>query len=586
MKKIILSAVSVAVLSLATSCRLDEVPVSTATKEAVFTSESGMELYTNSFYGILPNTDTGVFQIDDDSDLVARNGVSTYLTPNALSPVTSGGWSWGDLRNINYFIQNAEQSNVSSKNNYIALARFFRALFYFNKVKQFGDLPWIDKPLDITDDKLYGKRDSRTLVMDKILEDLNFAAENITLKSDPSSTRITKNVVLAYKTRICLYEASWRKYHDEYGQQGSAAKWYQEVVAAADKITGHTLHQSAPERSYRELFITKTPYADETILAVTMDANLQVFSSANRRFISPTYGNRPSLTRDFIKMYLNIDGTAYTDMPGYETQQFQQEVKNRDLRLKQTIRSGDYKRTENGVPVIAPPNFTQTVTGYQPIKWSYDERFPYDDESRNDNAHIIMRFAEVLLNKAEAMAELGTMTSADWASTIGAIRKRAGITGSTLTSLPTKVDPYLYNYYKGKFTNPVLLEVLRERAVEMIFEGLRPDDLRRWKLGELFQNSKTNGIYIPALGEYDLNEDGIIDVVFYQGTKPVSSNPKAAFVNIGATNEIGKISLTSGTSGELIWNAGVRQWLDKKYLYPIPASDLERNPNLGQNPGW
>lgn len=586
MKKIILSVVSVAVLSLATSCRLDEVPVSTATKEAVFTSESGMELYTNSFYGILPNTDTGVFQIDDDSDLVARNGVSTYLAPNALSPVTSGGWSWGDLRNINYFIQNAEQSNVSSKNNYIALARFFRALFYFNKVKQFGDLPWIDKPLDITDDKLYGKRDSRTLIMDKILEDLNFAAENITLKSDPSSTRITKNVVLAYKTRICLYEASWRKYHDEYGQQGSAAKWYQEVVAAADKITGHTLHQSAPERSYRELFITKTPYADETILAVTMDANLQVFSSANRRFISPTYGNRPSLTRDFIKMYLNIDGTAYTDMPGYETQQFQQEVKNRDLRLKQTIRSGDYKRTENGVPVIAPPNFTQTVTGYQPIKWSYDERFPYDDESRNDNAHIIMRFAEVLLNKAEAMAELGTMTSADWASTIGAIRKRAGITGSTLTSLPTKADPYLYNYYKGKFTNPVLLEVLRERAVEMIFEGLRPDDLRRWKLGDLFQNSKTNGIYIPALGEYDLNEDGIIDVVFYQGTKPVSSNPKAAFVNIGAPNEIGKISLTNGTSGELIWNAGVRQWLDKKYLYPIPASDLERNPNLGQNPGW
>ena len=491
-----------------------------------------------------------------------------------------------DRRNINYFIQNAEQSNVSSKNNYIALARFFRALFYFNKVKQFGDLPWIDKPLDITDDKLYGKRDSRTLIMDKILEDLNFAAENITLKSDPSSTRITKNVVLAYKTRICLYEASWRKYHDEYGQQGSAAKWYQEVVAAADKITGHTLHQSAPERSYRELFITKTPYADETILAVTMDANLQVFSSANRRFISPTYGNRPSLTRDFIKMYLNIDGTAYTDMPGYETQQFQQEVKNRDLRLKQTIRSGDYKRTENGVPVIAPPNFTQTVTGYQPIKWSYDERFPYDDESRNDNAHIIMRFAEVLLNKAEAMAELGTMTSADWASTIGAIRKRAGITGSTLTSLPTKADPYLYNYYKGKFTNPVLLEVLRERAVEMIFEGLRPDDLRRWKLGDLFQNSKTNGIYIPALGEYDLNEDGIIDVVFYQGTKPVSSNPKAAFVNIGAPNEIGKLSLTNGTSGELIWNAGVRQWLDKKYLYPIPASDLERNPNLGQNPGW
>lgn len=586
MKKILILICGFILLGVNQSCRLDETPVSTATKEAVFTSDSGMELYTNSFYNILPGTDTGVFQIDDDSDLVARNGVSTYLAPNALNAITSGGWNWGDLRNINYFILNAEQSSVANKNNYIGIARFFRALFYFEKVKRFGDVPWIDKPLDIKDDALYAKRDSRTLVMDKVLEDLNFAAQNIKAASDPTSTRITKNVVLAYKTRICLYEASWRKYHDEYNQQGTAAKWYQEVVSAANAISGYTLHQSTPERSYRELFITKTPFADETILAVTLDANLQVFSSANRRFISPTYGNRPSLTRDFVKMYLNMDGTPYTDRPNYQTEQFPQEVKNRDLRLKQTIRTGNYQRTENGIPVAAPPNFTQTVTGYQPIKWSYDERFPYDDESRNDNAHILMRYAEVLLNKAEALAELGTMTSADWTSTIGALRKRAGITGATLTTLPTKADPYLLNYYKGKFTSPILLEVLRDRAVEMIFEGLRPDDLRRWKLGDLFQDAKMNGMYVPKLGEYDLNEDGVVDVVFYQGTKPNSSNPKAAFVQVGAPNEVGKISLTNGTSGEILWNAGPRQWLDKKYLYPIPASDLERNPNLGQNPGW
>lgn len=586
MKKIVLLIFGITVLSFNQSCRLDEAPVSTATKEAVFTSESGMELYTNSFYNILPNPDTGVFQIDDDSDFVARNGVSTYLAPNALTAVTSGGWSWEDLRNINYFIVNAQQSSVANKENYIGLARFFRALFYFNKVKQFGDVPWIETPLDIKDNALYAKRDSRFTVMDKVLEDLDYAAANIKMVSDPSSTRISKNAVQAYKSRICLYEASWRKYHTEYNMQGSAAKWYQEVVKAANAVTGSTLHQSTPDRAYRELFIAKAPYADETILAVTLDANLQVFSSANRRFISPTYGNRPSLTRDFVKMYLNLDGTAFTDKPGYETIQFQDEVKNRDLRLKQTIRSGNYQRTENGVPVVSSPNFNQTVTGYQPIKWSYDERFPYDDESRNDNAHIIMRYAEVLLNKAEAMAELGTMTSADWASTIGALRKRAGITGATLTTMPTKVDAYLYNYYKGRFSSPVMLEILRERAVEMIFEGLRPDDLRRWKLGELFQESKMNGIYIPALGQYDLNEDGIIDVVFYQGAKPASPNPKAAFVSVSASGEVGKISLTNGASGELLWNPGPRQWLDKKYLYPIPASDLERNPNLGQNPGW
>lgn len=585
MKKIFLLTLSLVML---TSCRLDEEPVSTANKEAVFTSESGMELYTNSFYDILPSTDTGVFQIDDTSDFVARNGVDNLLSPNALNPVTSGGWSWSQLRNINYFIENAQVSEVARKNHYIGMARFFRALFYFDKVKRFGDVPWVDRTIDIADEEtLYGTRDNRFEVMDKVLEDLDFAYENIDLMQDPTSTKITKNTVLAYKTRIALFEASWRKYHTEYNMQSTANDYYRQVVDAANKITGHSLYAgSSKDRAYRELFITRVPYAVETILAVTLDANLQVYSSANRRFISPTYGNRPSLTRDFVKMYLNIDGSSFTSTPGYETMTFEKEVKNRDLRLKQTIRSGNYQRTENGVPVVSPPNFNQTFTGYQPIKWSYDERFPYDDESRNDNAHILMRYAEVLLNKAEALAELGTMTAADWSQTIGALRARAGITGTSITTLPTVADPYLSSYYKGKFTNPVMLEIVRERAVEMIFEGLRGDDLRRWKLGELFATSKLNGIYVPALGEYDLNEDGIGDVYFYQGTKPTPSHVGVAMVEVSASSATGKIQLSNGTSGEVMWNPGPREWLDKKYLYPIPATDYDRNPNLGQNPGW
>src|SRR5690606_23055703 len=229
------------------------------------------------------------------SDIIARNGVDNLLSPNALSPVTSSGWEWEDLRNINYFIENAEQSTVPEKDHYLGVARFFRALFYFDKVKRFGDVPWVDRTIDVTDEEtLYGERTNRFAVMENVLEDLNFAIENISLTSDPTATRITKNVARAYKTRICLFEASLRKYHTDYSMQATANDWFQQVVEAANGITGFTLHNAAnQELSYRELFITRAPYADETILAVTLDASLQVFSSANRRFISPTYGDRP-----------------------------------------------------------------------------------------------------------------------------------------------------------------------------------------------------------------------------------------------------------------------------------------------------
>jgi len=570
------------------SCDLTEIPQDTATNQAIFGSESGLELYANSFYNLLPDPDVGVFQIDDNSDLVARNGVDTYLSPNALSPITSSGWSWTALRNINYFIENTEKSQVASKNHYLGLARFFRALFYFDKVKRFGDVPWIDRPIEVSDEaKLYAGRDDRFFVMDKVLEDLNFAIENITLTSDQSRTRITRDVARAFKTRICLFEASFRKYHTQYGKQSTANAWFEEVVKEANAITGFSLNQAPNlDRAYRDLFIARTPIASETMLAVVLSSELQVFSSANRRFISPTYGNRPSLTRRFINTYLNLDGTPFTSNPNYKTTPFAQEVKNRDLRLKQTIRLGEYRRTENGVPVVAPPNFNQTYTGYQPIKWCYDERFPYDDESRNDNAHIIMRWGEVLLNKAEALAELGRMTVADWTATIGALRARAGITGPTLTTLPTVADPYMVTFFNNKFQDPILLEVMRERGVEMIFEGLRPDDLRRWKLGELFAEAEINGMYVPGLGEYDLNEDGIMDVVFYQGTRPTSTTPGIAFVDVTPSNAVGRIQLSNGTSGEVIWNPGPREWQDRKYLYPIPEADRTRNPALGQNPGW
>ncbi|MDR2361530.1 MAG: RagB/SusD family nutrient uptake outer membrane protein [Prevotellaceae bacterium] len=577
MKKILFTWFFIAGLLFCNSaCDLNEFPEDTASSVAIFGSAKGLELYANSFYDILPGPGSGVFAVDNNSDIVARQGVDVRFSPNALNSTTSSGWSWGDLRNLNFFIENCEKSSVPEKNHYLGLAHFFRAYFYFEKVKRFGDVPWIEKVIEVDDDAtLYGTRDSRFEVMERVLADLNYAIDNISLTNDPTRTLITKNVARAYKTRICLYEASLRKYHTRYGQQATANDWYREVVRTANEITGFSLHQGSS--AYRDLFIQKVPFTDETILCIALNADLKVYSSINRSTISPTYGDRPCLTRRFVNTYLNLDGTSFTDyqMP------FASEVKNRDTRLKQTIRLGDYKRTENGVPVAAPPNLDQSYTGYQIIKGCYDERFPYDDENLNDNAHIIMRWAEVLLNKAEALAELGEMNNTEWAATIGALRARAGITGATLTNVPVVADPYMLSFYLNKFTDPVLLEIFRERAVELVLEGRRPDDLVRWHVGELFAEAPMNGMYVPALGDYDLNEDGKMDVCFYQGTRPSSS--ASVFINVSAGQSR---TLADGASGDIIYFPGEREWAERKYLYPIPEADRVKNPALGQNPGW
>lgn len=570
-------------LLLITGCEMEELPKSQAGKKSVFGSANGLELYSNSFYDMLPGNSDGVYRADELSDLVSVQTIDNYLVPGFLTPSTSGGWSWSNLRNINYFIENTESSDTEGKEYYLGIAHFFRAYFYFDKVKRFGDVPIVLKTIPIDDEKtLYGKRDSRFDVMEQVLKDLDYAIEHISVKSEPSRTRITRDVVLAFKTRVCLYEASFRKYHTEYDKQSTAVEWYRRVIQAADQLSGYSLRQGP--NAYRDLFMQQDPSGEETILAVAMSEKLGVFNARNRRTVSPTYGNRPSLSKHFVNMYLNADGSRFTDRKGYNEIEFAEETAHRDPRLLQTIRSIDYQRTRNGVPEVAPPNFTEAFTGYEIIKGLYDEILPYDDETRNLNAHLIIRYPEVLLNKAEALAELGEMTPQLWQQTIGVIRSRAGLTGPAVTDLPTVADPYLVKYYRDRFTDPVLLEVIRERAVELILEGFRTDDLKRWRLGELFEK-EFMGVYVPALGEYDLNGDGKPEVLFYQqGTDPEGSTATTK-IDVTAPGA-GRFYLTDGTSGNLIWNPGERKWEDKLYFYPIPEGNLIENDNLGQNPGY
>ena len=580
------------------SCKkLDQEPQATATKSAVFGSEKGLQLYVASFYSNLPSGGD-VVRADAMADYAARTDVPGFLTTSGFTPLQSSGWSWSALRNINYFIENCTDPAVpfSVRQNYIGIARFFRALFYYDKVQRFGDVPWYETTISVSDTaQLYKARDPRKQVMDSVLADLNFAAANITA-TDATRSQITKYVALAYKSRICLFEGTFRKYHDSpgglaEGLGGTAANWLREAADAAEQVMnegGFKLNTAGgTEASYRQLFTSKQPVSTEIILSNVADATQNVLNDANWYWTSATYGSRLSFTRTFVNTYLNSDGTPFTSKPGYETLPFSEEVKGRDKRLQQTIRMGDYKRINGGTQELAPPVFSYTYTGYQPIKWTLDDVY-YDGGTRNDNSIPLIRYAEVLLNNAEAKAELGTLTDADWAKTIGALRARAGITGGINTK-PTVVDPYLQARYFPEISDPVLLEIRRERGIELAWEGLRFPDLIRWKKGSLLTVT-WNGFYVPELNKpMDLNGDGKNDVLFYSGTAPA---PLAGvtFVNVSPTLPNGAVNpqqLSNGTSGEITWLNNVpRKWEDKKYLYPVPTADLLINPKLRQNPGW
>lgn len=570
-------------------CDLEQEPQATSPKTAVFGSESGLQLYAYSFYSILPQGNT---RQDAMSDYLAIRAVPDFIRKDAFAPVLSSGWSWGDLRNINYLIVNNNDPRVpdEARRHYQGVARFFRAYFYFEKIVRFGDVPWINKPLDVADPDLYGDRDPRTLVMDSVLADINYACANLRPANDPTRSLITKWVAYAFKSRLALFEGTFRKYHTELSLGGTADTWLNEAATAAKAVMdegGYSINTAGgPGKSYRQVFTSASPVANEVILASVMDLTLNELNDANWYWTSGTYGDKASFTRTFINTYLNIDGMPFTSTPGWETMLFKDEVKNRDLRLKQTIRSGDYKRISNGVQIPAPPLFSYTYTGYQPIKWTLDDMY-YDTRDLNINSIPLIRYAEVLLNYAEAKAELGTLTDENWAATVGVLRARGGITGG-LTSKPTTIDPYLQSVYFPNITDPSILEIRRERGVELSLEGLRFKDILRWKRGELM-NQEWNGFYVPALNTLmDLNEDGINDVVFYQGTKP-NLGTGVTYVDVSPTigGKVNSQLLKNGTSGELTWlNDVPREWNDKMYYYPIPQTDVLANPSLGQNPGW
>lgn len=585
---------------LVVSCDLAEQPKAKAGRDMIFGSETGLQTYTNGFYEYLPDYDNAHKQ-NITMDNAAKNATGTYEV-GAYTTNTSTSWSWSSIRNVNYFLKYNTSSNVSEpiRNNYSGIARLFRAYLYFNKLVQYGAVPWIDIPLEPDSPELYKTQDSRDVIISKMIEDLDFAAANISEdKITPNSNRVNRWTALFFKSRVCLFEASFRKYHatgSKFGKEYlkdckiTAEELYRQAADAAQEIIEkgpYRLYTGTPyangRGSYRELFISDNAVSQEVMLSLALDPVLQL-GEANWYYNSSTYGPHLCMTHAFAKTYLNLDGTPYNDKKGDTYKTFAEETSGRDYRLNQTIRGADYTcKDKEGVFVPTPANMTgHSLTGYQFTKYVMDD-ISFDGGRTNYNDVPIARYAEVLLNYAEAKAELGTLTDADWEKTIGALRGRAGITGG-LDKKPTTADPYMMSIYTG-VTDPVILEIRREREIELILEGLRLNDLKRWACGKLWETAAWDGIYIPALNTpLDLNGDGTNDVFVTEDSK-YSGPYKSIAMYTGDNLKV--VKLADDTKGGYRLNYEIsRVWNDNMYIYPIPEIVIQKNPNLKQNPGW
>ena len=582
------------------ACDLTETMQVDADKAMIFGSESGLQAYSYSFYTNLPAPGDACYQENGLCDYVSCNTMNTFFMDGAFTAETNTSWNWGDLHNINYFLDGlkSEECTVDEKTrqNYEGIARWFRAYFYYDKLTRYGEVPWFDREIQNYEfDYMYKDRDSRDVIIGNMIADLDFAYEHIQATSSTGSSTLTKYAAAAFKSRVCLFEASFRRYHGITSDKNTPEYLYNEAADAAGLVMNsglYSLNTAQGEKgAYRELFYNEDPLTNECILVICCNGDAGVYGKANWLYNSASYGNSNCVARSFVYTFLMKDGSPFTNKADYGLTEFKEEFENRDERLAQIVRGPEYQM--DGKNTVADIVSNVAMTGYHIIKFSLDSK-SYDNTDKNINSIPVIRYAEVLLNYAEAKAELGELTDRDWARTIGAIRSRAGITGG-INELPATLDPYMQTAFYPDVTSPAIMEIRRERAIELFLEGFRLNDLRRWAAGPLIEDLPWTGIHIPALDTpVDINGDGTTD--YYFSEKDRSSVPgEYSDILVTVNNQADGLWAVSNPKGGYDLEhqtVNMRRWYedDRQYLYPIPAKVIRdyaaEGYTLTQNPNW
>jgi len=567
-------------------------PLTSISEDVFFTQENDFKIFTNQFYGSLPGF--GLPSRDNYADIGNAGGHpvsnSNYIEEQGSGFAVDWGASYSTIRFTTYLIDKVNELEAGELKDQVQVyegeSRFFRALAYFNLLKDYGGVPIVDKVLSLTDEEIiYGPRNSREEVTNFILNDLDIAIASPlgSLGGGTDFGRITKDAALALKARVALFEGTWSKYH---ATGGDSNGYFTEAIDAANQVISNGNHQLFDRRdvlgddSYRYFFVLETDKQSnpaglgKTDQTEVILANMFNTADRNSGYISVNSGNL-SPSKKMVDMFLDSTGLPITHGNsvfqgyGFSIDPITKvptnfEYLNRDPRMKNSLiepfsqfwyhipYDRDFTSTDLLNTGAFNDGFWTSSTGYLVHKFIPETPGPVGID------YPVIRFAEVLLIYAEALYEKdGSISDADLDKSINKLRARVDM-------------PFLTNGFVGANGLDMLTEIRRERTVELYLEGFRFDDLRRWKtakeeMSKDFKTTKFKGT--PFETPFEVY------------------NPMIDAISTIDNSLKGFGSYDSEGFG-IIDKAENRVFEDKNYLFPLPLLQLTLNPQLVQNPGW
>lgn len=506
MKKFIL--IFSAILLMTAGCEkfLDRPSLTTMDDQTFWTSENNLRLFAHSFYpnyfvgynsgwGVAYTPLRGYYFADDFTSTGKQTGFETQAPESntstseepAMSLRTSGpSWNFAWVRKSNLFLERIETMKGKgltdeAYNHWSAVARFFRGFEYCRLVSVFGDVPYFDKVIKDTEmEAMFKDRESRTMVMDKVYEDFEYALANMRL-NDGNVQYLNRYVAAAFISRLMLFEGTWQKYH--LNNTAKATQYLDQAIRAADIV--RLSNKWSFGSDFRSLFGSEDLASNkEVIMYRSYSAALNVTHHV-ASYSNTTESQSPAPNLDLARSFLCNDGKPYktSSVANATTLDIANMVKTRDPRFEATFWGAPLK--ESATLLYACKFIDRVGPTY------YGKTYPaqYGSNTNTNDAPVI-RLAEVVLNWIEAKAEEATMggpavTQAEIDASINAIRNRPLDATATQKGIKKTSPLLLADIPNDPDRDPdvtaLIWEIRRERRMEFVFEHTRLLDIKRWK---------------------------------------------------------------------------------------------------------